>query len=470
MDNKPSEERKLFPGNKIKVIGILTSKTHKNNLLYPVIESLFWEVKEEDFVISEEDKIRIQELSKSECLLEDLVGNFCSTVLGNEKIKEALILQSVGGVTDTKPDKSLKRGSIHILLVGDPATAKTRLGRFQFNYTPKAQFQVCSEVTHAGLGASMSKDKETEMWILTAGALPLAHKSIAVLDEIDKASTDDIKSLDTVMELQELPIAKAGLIMTLPSMTSVLAIANPTGSRFDPYQSIKDQIKLTEVTLSRFDLKFIFKDIPDKEKDTKITEKMGGFSIEDCSKGSIDPNFLAKYIIYAKQFTPKLTKQSFDILQKYYVELRGSSGEGVLQITPRQFDGLMRITEAYAKLRLSSETTENDANNAISMFEHYLQSLGYDPETKTVDIDRAEGKTDKKTRDKMINIREIIEMLEISCKDKALAEKFKYEGVPIKDLYKECEEHGIKGAEVIINKMKQEGLILEPRTGIIQLV
>jgi len=259
--------------------------------------------------------------------------------------------------------------------------------------------------------------------------------------------------------------------MTLPSMTSVLAIANPTGSRFDRYKSIKDQIKLTEVTLSRFDLKFVFKDIPDKEKDTKITEKMGGFINENCkSEKVIDPIFLAKYIIYAKQFNPKLTKGSFDKLQEYYIDLRTKSGEGALQITPRQFDGLMRLTEAYAKLRLSVITTEQDAKNAINMFEFYLQTLGFDPETGKMDIDRAEGRTDKKTRDKFTTVKDIISMLEIETKDECLSKKTSYDGVPEEKIIEACKKEGIKDIDTVLEKMATEGILLRPKPHIIQLI
>lgn len=455
IDNPDPEKRKFLAGNKIKVVGILTDRTIKGlNIKKPYLDTFYWEIESEEIILSPEDEKEIKKFAQEEKLIDKLVSAFCPSIYGYEKIKEALILQAVGGVTKISPlDKKLKRGNIHILLIGDPSTGKTSLGIFNFKYIPKCKYAVCSELTSAGLGVAMLKDKETETWYISSGILPLAHKSIAILDEIDKATPDDIKSLDVVMELQLLPVDKAGISMKLPAETTILAIANPKHSRFDPYIDLKEQVTLSEVTLSRFDLKYCFRDIADEEQDSKVADRI--FRKEDLET-EISPEFLTKYILYAKKLAPKLADESFSILKDFYVDLRGRTKEkgGILQITPRQLEGLIRLTEAYAKLRLAEETNGEDSKKAIELFKSYLRTFGFSPETGELDIDKAEGRVSKERRSEYWAINEKFEELVKLMKN-----------VPEEDFIEECMKDGIEKRRVLefLELGKREGKIFEPK-------
>lgn len=54
------------------------------------------------------------------------------------------------------------------------------------------------------------------------------------------------------MEQQTVSVAKAGIIASLNARTSVLACANPSGSRYNARLSVIDNIQLPPTLLSRY--------------------------------------------------------------------------------------------------------------------------------------------------------------------------------------------------------------------------
>ena len=122
-------------------------------------------------------------------------------------------------------------------------------------------------------------------------------------------------------------IAKAGIVATLQSKTSIIAAANPKDGRYDIYKSVGENINLSPPILSRFDLIFIVRDKPEKGNDDRIAEyilanHMEGFEEtyieEQTPKTQAKPtqefipmDLLKKYIRYARNTChPKLTKTS----------------------------------------------------------------------------------------------------------------------------------------------------------------
>ncbi|HIQ49878.1 MAG TPA: minichromosome maintenance protein MCM [Nanoarchaeota archaeon] len=466
----PEMQRKTDPGNRVKVVGILKEikRTYRGKIKTQMdvyLEAVHVEPTEiewEELEITPEDKKKIHEFAKDPEIYEKLIKSIAPSIYGLEEIKEAILLQLFGGVPHVLPDGTRIRGDIHILLVGDPGMAKSQLLKYVSQLVPRAKYVSGKGTTTAGLTATVIRDEEfMGGWVLEAGAMVLCNKSIICIDEFDKMSKEDQIAMHEALEQQTISIAKASIVATLPAQVSVLAGANPKFSRFDPYRPIAEQIDIPETLLSRFDLKFAIRDIPDPEKDEKLAEYVIETRLNpQTAMPAVPLDFLRKYIAYARKYCkPKMTKEACERLKQFYVEMRAMSGDGTVAITLRQHEALMRLAEASAKVRLSPVVEVQDAERAIRIMKYSLLQLGYDYETGRIDIDRTEG-TPSSHRSKIRKMMEIIEKLE-----KEIGKQ-----IPVEDVLAVAQDEGIKNAEELLNLLKREGLIFEPRQGMIQKV
>ncbi len=98
----------------------------------------------------------------------------------------------------------------------------------------------------------------------------MADHGICAIDEFDKIS--DSSSLLEAMEQQTVSIAKAGVICQLKCRVGVIASANPVNGCYNKAKAFKDNTKISNAILSRFDLIFLLVDKPDPERDRKLAE------------------------------------------------------------------------------------------------------------------------------------------------------------------------------------------------------
>jgi replicative DNA helicase Mcm len=468
----PDGRRITDPGNRIKVTGILR-ETPKlkifSSKLDLFISSNHIEATElgwHKLDITKEDEVAIKTLAKSPKIYEMLVDSLAPSLYGLREIKESIILQLFGGVPQHLKDKTHIRGDVHVLLIGDPASGKSQLLKLVPEIVPRGKYVSGKGTTGAGLTATVTKDEQfMGGWVLEAGALVLANKGMLAVDEFEKMSPEDQVAMHEGLEQGTVSIAKASIVATLPAKTSVLAGGNPKFSRFDPYVPISKQIIIADTLLSRFDLKFALRDVPDAETDKKVVEHVLSTREDEGYEGAIpklEPELIRKYIAYARtNYEPKLTKEAGRILRTFYLKTRkkAESAASPVHITLRQFEALMRLSEASAKIQLQSEVRKEDAQRAIKLMTYSLKQLGFDPETGEIDVDRSEGGTPASERSKIRTVLDLIDNLT----------KVKKE-IAVEELRSSAISEGVDEIDEIIERLKTQGLLFEPSPGFVQKV
>jgi len=466
----PDFQKRVVPGNIVEITGIMRERPMKKNSkkfdIY--MEANYLDPTEQEFEeleLTDEEVEEIEALAEDDEIFDKIARSIAPSIFGHHQIKKAIALQLFGGVKKSRDDGVKSRGDIHVLLIGEPGTGKSQLLKFTGELSPKGRYVVGKSSTGAGLTASVVKEESTGEFSLEAGAVVLANKGMAAIDEIDKMAPEDRSSLHEAMEQQQISVSKANIQATLNAETSILAAGNPKMGRFDPYEPIPQQIDIGDTLLSRFDFIFPVKDQPDEEKDTKLSRQVLQNHLDpEETDAEIAQDLLMKYVAHAKQLRPQLTQEAADEIQEFYVNMRATgSGEenSSVPITARQLEALVRVAEASARAELKDEVEVSDAQRAIDILKYSLEQIGVDPETGEFDIDRIESGVSSSQRNRVQTIKHIIDQVSGSS-----------DSAPIEDVLDEAEEEGIgrDKAEEVIENLKREGELFEPKQGQVQKI
>ncbi|WP_440006979.1 minichromosome maintenance protein MCM [Halomicrococcus sp. SG-WS-1] len=483
----------VTPGDHVTVTGILHleqqgSGQDKSAVFDVYMDGVSVEIEDEEFEdmeITDEDKQKIAELSNTDGIYEEMVDSIAPSIYGYRQEKLAMILQLFSGVTKHLPDGSRIRGDLHMLLIGDPGTGKSAMLQYIRNIAPRSVYTSGKGSSSAGLTAAAVRDDfgDGQQWTLEAGALVLADKGIAAVDELDKMRPEDRSAMHEALEQQSISVSKAGINATLKSRCSLLGAANPKYGRFDQYESIGEQIDLEPALISRFDLIFTVTDQPDEQEDRQLAEhilqtnfagelntqrtEMNAPNVSqeavdeqtDEVAPAIEADLLRKYIAYAKaNVFPTMTDEAKQAIEDFYVDLRskGADEDAPVPVTARKLEALVRLAEASARVRLSDTVEREDADRVIEIVRSCLQDIGVDPETGQFDADVVETGTSKSQRDRIKNIKQVIADIE---------EEYD-EGAPVDVVLDRADEAGMdpSKAEHEIEKLKQKGEVYEPST------
>ena len=419
-----------------------------------IIETNWVELGEQSFsdmevTSQEEDQIRA--IVADGNVLEKVAASIAPSIYGHNVVKQAIALQMFGGVSRERK-KNRTRGDIHILLLGDPGIAKSQLLDFAAAVSPRGVSASGGQATNAGLTCAAKQSSDND-WMLEGGALVLADGGICCIDEFDKMNKDDRASIHKAMEQQKLDVNKAGLNATLMTRCSVLAAANPKSGRWDPYGNIGEQIDLPPSLLSRFDLIFIMRDVPEKDADSRIARHiLGGYDVEN----GIEPELFQKFVALARRTVkPKLDSDGDAMIHDYYLRLRNMNSDGTVPITPRKIEDLKRLSEASARVNLREVATVADAAVAIRIVDACLRDVAVDPRTGKYDIDRVISNVSGAQR-----------------KDMAIVQSaLKAKGsMTVTDLYLACTELNKEQIDRAIEKMQENVMVAVTRDKMVMLV
>jgi len=356
-------------------------------------------------------------------------------------------------------------------------TAKSQLLRYVAEVAPRGIYTSGKGATAAGLTAAAVKDDFAGgRWVLEAGMLVLADGGMAVIDELDKMSAEDRSAMHECLEQQTVSIAKAGITSTLNARCPVLAAANPKWGRFTNDRTIAEQIDLPPTLLSRFDVIFSIKDHPNQERDRRLANGILASHREGESRvyapnertsssgAPFPPELLKKYIAYAKRnIRPVLSDAALASLSDYYVKVReqGEEPNSPVPITARQLEALVRLSEAAAKARLSSEVGVEDAQRAIQIMQNFLKRVAM-TEGGKLDVDLVQSGVSHSQRERLDIVMRVMRELQDKSEGTFTVEEFlaasERSGVPA------------NRAEALLQTLRNQGEIIESRPNRLQLV
>lgn len=333
----------------------------------------------DDMVLAPTTIRRMTELERSGQLYEYLSRSIAPEIFGHLDVKKALLLQLIGGVTKEMGDGMRIRGDINVCLMGDPGVAKSQLLKYITKVAPRGVYTTGRGSSGVGLTAAVMRDPVTDEMVLEGGALVLADNGTCCIDEFDKMDDSDRTAIHEVMEQQTISISKAGITTTLNARTSILAAANPLYGRYNPRISPVENINLPAALLSRFDVLFLLLDTPSRDADEELARHVTYVHIHNAHPepqggGLIfSPNEVRQWVARARSFRPLVSKQVSDYLVGAYVRLRqqqkrDEAGNKTFTYTsPRTLLGILRLSQALARLRFADEVITDDVDEALRL-------------------------------------------------------------------------------------------------------
>lgn len=397
------------------------------------------------------DLYGIQMVQEEKDVFNTLVNSLCPAIFGHELVKAGLLLGLFGGRQKFANDKNRipVRGDPHILVVGDPGLGKSQMLHAVAAVCPRGVYVCGNTTTTAGLTVTLHKDGPSGDYALEAGALVLADQGCCCIDEFDKMGNQHNALLEA-MEQQCISLAKAGIVCSLPTRTSIIAAANPVGGHYNKGRTVSENLKMNTALLSRFDLVFILLDKADASMDRLLSAHVmalhgvggsraararaldgggrraphaggsrtnGGPADADAdahdgaaagsgvhqaledrlqlhNAATFDPlpgAMLRKYIGYARKYVhPKVGPEAAAVLQNFYLDLRQKHrSPDSTPITTRQIESLVRLAEARARLELREEVTADDAHDVVEIMQCSMIDTVSD-EFGVLDFDRSQ--------------------------------------------------------------------------------
>ena len=136
-------------------------------------------------------------MKKREEWIDHLVSQFAPQIARNYYPKLGLLLAAA----NSGPDEIFrKRDRIHVLLVGEPGLAKTKLIEDAVELVPNSKYMSMSNTSGISLTAMIEKDESGGGYSVRAGSIVLAKNAIFAANEIGDLNFKNQLYLGDIME------------------------------------------------------------------------------------------------------------------------------------------------------------------------------------------------------------------------------------------------------------------------------
>lgn len=313
-----------------------------------------------------------------------LASGVAPMIYGHKWVKYAMLLALIGAQLYVFPGNTHSRRFIHVLIIGDPGIAKTRILK-SLEYLVKVyRYATGNQVTQAGLTAAAipGQNGVPELHI---GAAVMADTGILAVDEFNQLRVNDKPAFLEFMETGLITIDKYGFHEKLNARATVVAAANPSAGRVNMTPSkIKDNFKdIYPPLLNRFDFIFLIPDDPDPERDGPMVDQMlssrdpkyvktlkigEGEEVlpsEEVEKMTRRVSDIRDIIAVTRKLADenplRISEEGKQMIKAFYMEKRAGMLDNnkkvrydiPIKISPRQLEALSRASEGFAILRAS---------------------------------------------------------------------------------------------------------------------
>jgi DNA replicative helicase MCM subunit Mcm2 (Cdc46/Mcm family) len=372
----------LHAGDRVFITGIFDELNHY------FVEVM--EISKEDakMKISKDDTDRIKELAKRPDVIDILTRSLAPDVFGLDEVKKAVILAMFKGI---KLKNSINRADIHIAIIGDPGTAKTRLAFAIMARVPLSAFASGERITASGLTGTIEQVKiggQLAGWRSTIGKVQMAANGLLILDEFDKSDPAVSSVLNQVMETGRLLSNKASVHVDSYCPEGIVMLANPKFKVWSDDLTFLENVRFKPYFLSRFDLVFVVRTPEDSKINYGIAKtKLYQYLSEDDKimedqatlEEIIPPILFKKWIHFANETVGEFyimddAKQMIEAEFLKYTSAKNDKDE-CWPKTTRILDQIMRLASARAKISLRGLVTVSDVKFALAEIDASLKSF-----------------------------------------------------------------------------------------------
>jgi len=387
-----------------------------------------------------------KKVEKSDNPFKDFALSIAPQIREMDLPKRQVAASLIGG---TPFEDKREYGRIHACFYSNPGMGKSALID-EVNDVFGNVHSADNNSSGVGLTGSVTQTEDNR-WRVTAGTMVFADKGVLTIDEFDKVDGSELGSLNTAMESGYIKINKAAQAK-LPARASVIVAGN-FEKTLDQFDEVEEHLPDKAVGFSdRFALMSAITDQDTDEVSNAIMDKYSS-STNDETDVFFDEEELVVYRNMTKRFYPTLSMEARNRLNDFITaekDVAESKDNTEFQGDSNRFiEDLSQLTMMFARSRLASKTTAEDAENAYELFRECRETLGNevgDPSIKA------------KKRKKISKIKEKYDLLK---DDDGNAD--------VQDIVEKVSLEDSK-AEDIIDHLKQEGEMFEPSQGEVQLI